>query len=103
LSFAQWPAPGVVYRIGRGRYHKAGVALFQVLSSRRSRRGRQPVGHEVDTDSWEPARWKQNCPPKSGARWETAMPEGVLIDMGNDCLLGNKNGAVDRDCFLRMK
>jgi len=25
------------------------------------------------------------------------------VDMGNDCLLGNKNGAVDRDCFLRMK
>jgi hypothetical protein len=29
----------------------------------------------------EPARWKQNCPPKSGARWETAMLEAVPIDI----------------------
>jgi len=34
------------------------------------------------------------------------MLEAVQIDIapvGDDCLLGNKSGAVDRDCFLRMK
>ena len=31
--------------------------------------------------AWEPAQWKQIAPPKSDARWETAMLEAVQIDI----------------------